>query len=63
MNKEAQAFLKQAIKDGKVFTTPIHSLGPIGTTAIKQVTPDKPFGKPIKKTALLHNITGKGGNL
>ena len=49
MTKDEKDFLRQAIKDGKVLTTPIYSLGPIGTTAIKQVTPDKPFGKSIKR--------------
>ena len=49
MTRDEKDFLRQAIKEGKVFTTPIHSLGPIGTTAVKQVTIEQPYGKPLKR--------------
>lgn len=48
MTKDEKDFLRRAIKEGKVFTTPIRSLGLIGTTAVKQVTVEQPYGKPLK---------------
>lgn len=35
--KDEREFLKAAVKAGAVLTTPIHSIGPLGHQAIKEI--------------------------
>lgn len=37
MTKDEKDFLRKAIKDGKLYTTAIHTIGPLGYQAIKEV--------------------------
>jgi len=58
MSTEAKDFFRRAVKDGKVYTTPIHSIGVTYSKAINQVTIENPYGdlnkKKRKYTGLLY---------
>lgn len=49
-SEETKEFLKKAIKEGGIYTSPLHPIGKLSPPAIKMVTMDNPYGKTTKKS-------------
>ena len=62
MSEEAKEYLRKALENGAVYTTPIRPLGVIYTKAIKETTVQEPYGKPCKSSIWtnIKNLVMKG---